>query len=142
MTAITRASLLAAALAGVAMVLPAVGAAAAQEPGARRGTGLTSPDVAPDRRVTFRLRAPEAKAVTVSGDFGADAAMRKGDDGVWSGTIGPLDPEMYVYYFTVDGVRLTDPSNPQVKHQPGLAQATRSVSDDVGVPVGSPQQMS
>ena len=39
---------------------------AAQEAGARRGTGITSPEVASDRRVTFRLRAPEAKVVTVS----------------------------------------------------------------------------
>jgi enterochelin esterase family protein len=30
-------------------------------------------------------------------------------------TVGPLDPEAYVYFFTVDGVRVTDPSNPQVK---------------------------
>ena len=90
--------------------------AIAQEVGApRRGTGLTSPEIAPDRRVTFRLRAPDAKAVTVSGDFGADEPMKKGDDGVWSTTIGPLDPEMYVYYFTVDGVRLIDPNNAQVK---------------------------
>lgn len=115
MTRLTRLSSVAAALTIAATVFPGVGTARAQEAGARRGTGLTSPDVAADRRVTFRLRAPEAKAVTVSGDFGADAPMRKGDDGVWSGTIGPLDPEMYVYYFTVDGVRLTDPSNPQVK---------------------------
>jgi enterochelin esterase family protein len=88
----------------------------AQEPGARRGgTGITSPEVAPDRRVTFRLRAPEAKKVTVSGDFGNDVDLRAGEDGIWSATIGPLDPEMYVYYFTADGVRLTDPSNPQLK---------------------------
>jgi enterochelin esterase family protein len=89
--------------------------ALAQEVGARRGTDITSPEIASDRRVTFRLRAPEAKAVTVSGDFGSDTTMQKGEDGLWSVTIGPLDPEMYVYYFTVDGVRLIDPSNPQVK---------------------------
>ena len=65
--------------------------------------------------MTFRLRAPEAKTVTVSGDFANDTEMRKGEDGLWSVTVGPLDPEMYVYYFTVDGVRLPDPSNPQVK---------------------------
>ncbi len=34
---------------------------------------------------------------------------------MWSVTIGPLDSEMYVYYFTVDGVRLTDPNNSPVK---------------------------
>jgi Carbohydrate-binding module 48 (Isoamylase N-terminal domain) len=81
------------------------GAGVAQEPGARRGDPqLVSPEVAADRRVTFRLRAPEAKAVTVSGDFGNDVEMRRAADGVWSATIGPLDPEMYVYYFTADGV--------------------------------------
>ena len=65
--------------------------------------------------MTFRLRAPDAKAVMVSGDFGNDAEMRRSEDGIWSATVGPLDPEMYVYYFTVDNVRLTDPSHPQVK---------------------------
>ena len=93
----------------------AVETLAAQEVGARRATSITSPEVAPDRRVIFRLRAPEAKKVTVSGDFGNDVDLRAGEDGIWSATIGPLDPEMYVYYFTVDGVRLTDPSNPQLK---------------------------
>ena len=63
-----------AASAVVAMAI-AVGPVAAQEVGARRGTGITSPEIGADRRVTFRLQAPEAKAVTVSGDFGADATM-------------------------------------------------------------------
>ena len=86
---------------------------AAQEPGVRRTEpALVSPEVAADHRVTFRLRAPDAKAVTVSGDFGSDVELRKNADGIWSATVGPLAPEMYVYYFTADGVRLTDPSNP------------------------------
>ena len=100
----------------VASTLAARRPGAAQEPGARRGDPpLVSPDVAADRRVTFRLRAPDAKAVTVSGDFGNDVELQKSGEGIWSATVGPLDPEMYVYFFTVDGVRLTDPSNPQVK---------------------------
>jgi enterochelin esterase-like enzyme len=109
--------------------------AAAQEVGARRtGAPVTSPEVATDRRVTFRLLAPEAKAVTVSGDFGSDAGMRKGEDGVWSATVGPLDPEMYVYYFTVDGVRLTDPNNPQVK----TGYVTTTTTSLVTVPGNGP----
>ena len=109
--------------------------AAAQEVGARRtGAAVTSPEVATDCRVTFRLLATEAKAVTVSGDFGSDAGMRKGDDGVWSVTVGPLDPEMYVYYFTVDGVRLTDPSNPQVK----TGYVTTTTTSLVTVPRNDP----
>ena len=98
----------------IAAAMLAATSGAAQEPGARAaGPNLTSPEVAADHRVTFRLRAPQAKAVSVSGDFGADVQMEKTAEGIWSATIGPLDPEMYVYYFTIDGVRLTDPSNPR-----------------------------
>jgi enterochelin esterase-like enzyme len=107
---------------------------AAQEPGARRTTGITSPEVASDRRVTFRLRAPEAKVVTVSGDFGSDTPMQKSEDGLWSVSVGPLDPEMYVYYFTVDGVRLLDPSNAQVK----IGYVTSTTTSLLTVPGGTP----
>ena len=107
---------------------------AGQEAGARRtGAVVISPEVAADRRVTFRLPAPDAKAVTVSGDFGPHTALRKGDDGVWCATIGPLDSEMYVYYFTVDGIRLTDPNNPQVK----IGYVTTTTTSLLAVP--SPQ---
>src|SRR5690606_15282148 len=88
----------------------------------------------PDRRVTFRLLAPEARAVTVSGDFGADTALERGADGVWTATVGPLDPEMYVYYFVVDGVRLTDPENPQVK----IGYVTSTTTSLVTVPGDGP----
>jgi enterochelin esterase-like enzyme len=71
--------------------------------------------VVTDGRVTFRLRANEAKAVTVSGDFGPDVALSRDTEGVWSASVGPLKPDVYVYYFTVDGVRLPDPANPQLK---------------------------
>ena len=30
---------------------------------------------------------------------------------MWSLTIGPLRPDMYVYHFIVDGVQMPDPSN-------------------------------
>ena len=77
MTPRLRAWFITSAVAALSVTL-ASATGAAQEVGARRGgTGVTSPEVAQDRRVTFRLRAPEAKAVTVSGDFGPDAEMRK-----------------------------------------------------------------
>lgn len=137
MTRITRASFTTAAMAAVLIVSLGYGPAVAQEVGARRPTGataVTSPDVGSDRRVTFRLRAPEAKAVTVSGDFGSDAVMQKSDDGLWSVTVGPLEPEMYVYFFTVDGVRLTDPSNPQLK----IGYVTTTTTSLVTVPGDKP----
>jgi len=106
----------------------------AQEVGMRGTTDIKSPSVAPDGRVTFRLKAPDAKSVTVSGDFGDDATMTKGDDGVWSVTVGPLSPEMYVYYFTMDGVRLLDPSNPQVK----IGYVTSTTTSLLTVPTKEP----
>lgn len=71
-------------------------------------------EVHPDRTVTFKLHAPEAAAVQVGGDFGAAVAMTKDADGTWTAQIGPLEPAIYNYNFTVDGVRTLDPSNPWV----------------------------
>jgi enterochelin esterase-like enzyme len=86
-------------------------------PGGRAGMQalprIVSPEVKPDNTVTFRLRAPNATEVTVSGDWpdGRNIKMQKGDDGVWSVTVGPLTPEEWGYNFSVDGVSMLDPSN-------------------------------
>ncbi|MGD0739334.1 MAG: alpha/beta hydrolase-fold protein [Terracidiphilus sp.] len=85
-----------------------------RSPGAEQQ--VRSPEVRPDLRVTFRLRAPQATEVTVSGEFQSGSlAMTKDDAGVWSVTVGPLKPEIYNYNFTIDGVKTIDPGNPEVK---------------------------
>jgi enterochelin esterase family protein len=79
-----------------------------------------SPVVHSDRRVTFGILAPKANEVElVDGILGAvlggPKAMKKGEDGVWSITVGPLDPGIYDYGFSIDGsTRLVDPANTQV----------------------------
>lgn len=76
---------------------------------------IVSPEVT-DNSVTFRLNAPDASSVSVSGNWkSADRslAMEMDTAGVWSVTIPDLAPELYNYTFTVDGVSLTDPQNPQ-----------------------------
>ncbi len=74
------------------------------------------PEVLPDRRVTFRLAAPKASEVTLTRDWaGGVEKMVKGDDGVWSVTVGPLAPASYIYSFTVDGLVMADPVNPRIK---------------------------
>ena len=101
----------------VAMALPAFAQEAGMRPGgpaAAAAAAVVSPSVS-GGKVTFRLRAADAKAVNVSGDFGPDVALSRDGEGVWSATVGPLKPDEYVYYFIVDGVRLPDPVNPQVK---------------------------
>jgi enterochelin esterase-like enzyme len=72
---------------------------------------IVSPEVSEDRRVTFRFRAPNAQEVWLVRAGAERVAMKKDGEGVWSATIGPLDPDIYSYSFVADGVTLYDPSN-------------------------------
>jgi enterochelin esterase-like enzyme len=84
----------------------------------QRPAPVVSPEVHPDHRVTFRIRAPKATDVTLTGDWlGTTPApkLAKDDTGLWSVTLGPLEPSIYIYSFTVDGVAMADPVNPRMK---------------------------
>jgi enterochelin esterase family protein len=76
---------------------------------------LKSTEIAPDKKVTFRIYAPKADEVSIGGDFGRGGKMTKDDQGIWSLTVGPLTPDFYSYIFTVDGVRTVDPKSPTIK---------------------------
>jgi len=80
------------------------------------GQPLRSPEVQPDGRVTFRLRAPNAHEVQLHSEGVSGTAMTKDSQGVWSFTSEPLEPDIYSYSFAVDGLRLIDPSNPRMKY--------------------------
>lgn len=73
---------------------------------------IKSPVVNADKTVTFALRAPEAQKVQVGGECinGNVADMQKDEKGVWTYTTQPLESELYLYNFIVDGVRISDPS--------------------------------
>ena len=91
---------------------------AAQAPGdAARPTPLRSPDIHLDRTVTFRLLAPKAAEVTLNGswDSGTNLKMTRDEAGVWSTTIGPLAPQLWGYWFMVDGVKALDPNNAETQ---------------------------
>jgi enterochelin esterase family protein len=75
---------------------------------------VISPEVGPDRQVTLRLRAPKASEVSVSGQFGK-ANMTKDTNGLWSVTMGPIEPGVYEYSFNVDGLTMIDPGNTAIK---------------------------
>src|SRR5688572_10166 len=89
---------------------PGVQPPAGRGQGAGRGGAVRSPEVGADRRITFRLRAPNAKeaAVTIGG---SRLAMQKDDQGVWSVTSEPMAPDIYTYAMVVDGTTIPDPSN-------------------------------
>lgn len=90
------------------------------------GSEIVSPEIHPDNTVTFRISAPKAVKVEVTGDFlptqkvqtpfgefdapGVAELVEK--DGVWEYTTPePLSPELYSYSMIVDGLRINDPSN-------------------------------
>src|SRR5215510_12649332 len=103
---------------------PAAPAAAAPQAG-RGGRGappVKSPEVAADGRVTFRLRAPNAKEVAVSMG-GKQLPMQKDEQGVWSLTSDPMTPDIYTYSLVVDGGSMNDPNNRQVQTSFGSFQS-------------------
>ena len=77
---------------------------------------VDSPEVQADRRVTFRFLAPNAKDVVLQSELPWSPSMKKDNDGIWSVTAGPLEPDLYAYWFTVDdGVPVLDPANSWVR---------------------------
>ena len=86
-----------------------------------RTRAVISPIIHPDRRVTFRLNAPEATDVQLTGHVigprmhwlskERSLPMTKGADGFWTITLGPLEPEIYPYSYLVNGVAVSDPGN-------------------------------
>src|SRR3982751_1147530 len=112
-------------LATLALTLSIAGSAYAQAPaapapqgrGASPAATVVSPEISADRRVTFRIYAPNAQAIRLgAGDIpgvGQTTQLTKGDNGVWQVTIGPIDPGAYRYNFNVDGVTTIDPRNHQ-----------------------------
>jgi hypothetical protein len=109
--------------------LVGIGSIWAQPGGGGRGPQVVSPEVLSDHRVTFRILAPNAQAVTLNaGDIPATAwppaaaptpgggrggrPLTKGENGVWEVTTSqPVIPGAFRYVFNVDGVTTMDPRN-------------------------------
>ena len=92
-----------------------------------RAQNIISPEIHEDASVTFRLFAPDAKSVQVTGDFlpsvkvetprgpmdgPGKAELVKDANGVWEFKTPALSPELYGYSFIIDGFSTIDPSNP------------------------------
>ena len=94
------------------------------------GASIVSPEIHPDNTVTFRIVAPKAVSVQVTGDFlpTQKQKVKFGDnemeidatgvadltekDGVWEYTTPePVAPEFYTYHFLIDGQRVIDMNN-------------------------------
>jgi len=87
---------------------------------ARRGERpppIFSPELLSNGDVKFRLRATNATAVKVTGQFGPEAPMTKDERGQWSVTVPNVPTGVHEYRFVVDGLNILDPQNSWIKPQ-------------------------
>jgi enterochelin esterase-like enzyme len=82
--------------------------AAEAKPSSTNIAGQEYPKIHPDGKVTFRLKAAEAKSVALN--YGQPHPMEKDTDGVWTITYGPIAPGFHYYTFLVDGANVCDPA--------------------------------
>ena len=127
-----------------ALLIVAAFSAAAQRGRGPQGPQVISPDVQPDRRVTFRVLATNATSVRLSaGDIpnSGRLEMKKGTNGVWEVTLDPIDPGAYRYNFNIDGVSVIDPRNPATSESNNnvwsLVYVPGTFSDTKDVPHGA-----
>ena len=92
-----------------------------------------SPQFNDDGTVTLRVKAPEAKKVTVIGDCikGGHQEMTN-QDGIWSYTTAVLPPELYSYRFYVDGAEVQDAGNIERSRDVRSFMSTFIVSKEEG----------
>lgn len=73
---------------------------------------IISPEYNGDGRVTFRVKAPEAKSVTLESEITETAIKMESDTtGVWSVTLNGVRSDIFCYNFNVDGLKVADASN-------------------------------
>ncbi|KAA0992894.1 esterase [Dyadobacter aurulentus] len=94
------------------------------------GGNVVSPEVHDDHRVTFRVKAPDAQKVALTGGpillalkSKEPVPFTKNADGIWTLTVGPVKPNIYVYRLLIDGVAVVDPANTLTgaSNQPGYS---------------------
>lgn len=105
---------------------------AAQPPATR---GLLSPEVLADNSVIFRIKAPGAYSVQVTGTMRADfkpIPMEKKDSSLFEVKIGPLASGMYEYRFILDSALVLDPNNKAVTRDGSYVENRLLVPGELG----------
>ena len=110
---------------------PGAGGRAAAAGRGAAGPRVVSPEILPDKTVTFRLLAPKAGAVVLNGSWenGTNIAMAKDDQGIWSVTVGPLGEQLWAYSFSADGLQ---GARPRQRRDSARRQPVREHAHDCG----------
>ncbi len=72
---------------------------------------VNSPDIARDGAVTFKVTAAAADTVRLVIDTRVDTLMKRTGNQTWNITLRDLEPDLYMYYYIIDGVKVLDPDN-------------------------------
>lgn len=130
------------ALAGAAFTIQAAPLPAVPDPSLPVSHFITQ--VNADKSITYRLFAPDARRVSVvtgaTPDTFVSHDMTKAADGVWTWKSEPMKPNLYEYYFDVDGFRSVDTGSryqkPQRQVNTSLILVPGSILDDRAVAHG------
>jgi hypothetical protein len=98
-------------------LLTCIGLSLAAQQATWDGQEAGSPEIHENGTLTFRLKAPKAKEVKLTGDWmpfkgwvPGSVLMEKDEKGVWTYSTELREPELYSYAFQVDGLRVNDPN--------------------------------
>jgi enterochelin esterase-like enzyme len=94
---------------------------------------LKSTEVLPSGEVIFRIYAPEAGDVQITGDaipWGQQVKGNRDELGIWTFTVPELKAGTYRYSFLVDGVRVFDPKAPNASEVSALLDVTPEGEDE------------
>ncbi len=72
---------------------------------------VISPEIARNGAVTFKVKAPEADTVRLVIDSRFDTLMQRQGNDTWTITLNNLKPDLYMYYYLIDGQKMLDNNN-------------------------------
>ena len=75
---------------------------------------VNSPEIAKDGSVTFKVKAAGADTVRLIIDTRVDTLMKHTGNETWSITLRNLEPDLYMYYYIIDGMKVLDNENANV----------------------------
>ena len=90
--------------------------------------GAPYPCIYPDRRVAFRVSAPDAHKVQVRLGGGHD--LTKGPDGLWTGTLPPQVEGFHYYTISIDGATISNNAGNGINAEWGITAVSDSKFTD------------
>ena len=72
---------------------------------------VASPEISKNGDVTFKVKAAGADTVKLVIDTRVDTLMKHTGNDTWTITLRDLEPDLYMYYYVIDGMKVLDNEN-------------------------------